>query len=82
MTIKQRLIAGLTARGFRQVPSKSRKFETFTKDSENFYFVGKSGALRRGRTCTASVPADRFKNELLCKEAEKAYYLKNRQAAQ
>ena len=69
LTIKDRLVAALTARGFREVEGRTRKYLTFTKDGCSFYFVGAAGSLRKGRSVTDSHPADTFKAELLAEAA-------------
>ena len=70
-TLQQRLIKALiaTARGT-LIESRSRKYVTLKRPDGSFYFVGKAGALRFGKTVTASiaVPED-FKRRLLEKNA-------------
>lgn len=57
MTKRERVIAVLQAEGSREVPSKSRKYRQFTSDDPNqYYWVGKCGACRYGRTVTGSIP--------------------------
>ena len=67
ITLQQRLIKALIATG-RGMPveSRSRKYITLKRPDGSFYFVGKAGALRFGKTVTASiaVPED-FKRRLL-----------------
>jgi hypothetical protein len=66
-TLQQRLIEALiaTARGT-LIESRSRKYVTLKRPDGSFYFVGKAGALRFGKTVTASVAApDDFKRRLL-----------------
>lgn len=52
MTLRDRVIEKLKARGCRELPSPSRKYRKFTypQSSDRFYWVGKAGALRIGRT--------------------------------
>jgi hypothetical protein len=67
LTLQQRLIEALiaTGRGTR-VESRSRKYITLKRPDGSFYFVGPAGALRFGKTVTASMatPED-FKRRLL-----------------
>ena len=65
MTIKEKLIAALKARGFKAVESRTRKYEVFKGDGDKLIFVGKAGALRIGKTVTDSIPSERFKAMLL-----------------
>jgi hypothetical protein len=61
-TIHDRLVAALTARGETLVPGRSTKYTVLTRtkrdtgESLGFYFVGRAGALRFGRTVTESIP--------------------------
>ena len=67
ITLQQRLIEALiaTGRGTR-VENRSRKYITLKRPDGSFYFVGRAGALRFGKTVTASVAApDDFKRRLL-----------------
>jgi hypothetical protein len=66
-TLQQRLIEALiaTARGTR-VESRSRKYITLKRPDGSFSFVGLAGALRFGKTVSASIAApDDFKRRLL-----------------
>jgi hypothetical protein len=66
-TLQQRLIEALiaTGRGTR-AQSRSRKYITLERPDGSFYFVGKAGALRFGKTVTASIAApEDFKRRLL-----------------
>lgn len=65
LTVRDRLIAALKLRGYKEVESRSYKYVTMTKDHCSYYFIGKAGALRKGRIVTDSVPVERFKRELL-----------------
>jgi hypothetical protein len=67
ITLQQRLIEALiaTARGT-LVESRSRKYVTLKRPDGSFYFVGKAGALRFGKTVSASIAApEDFKRRLL-----------------
>jgi hypothetical protein len=61
-TIHDRLVAALTARSETLVPGRSSKYTVLTRTSHEtgqkigFYFVGRAGALRVGRTATESIP--------------------------
>jgi hypothetical protein len=61
-TIHDRLVAALTARSETRVPGRSSKYTVLTRTSHEtgqkigFYFVGRAGALRVGRTATESIP--------------------------
>ena len=63
MTLRERFVTALTARGHKRVDARTGKYLVFTsRIPDNFYFVGRSGALRFGRCATASVPvSDRHK---------------------
>jgi hypothetical protein len=71
-TLQQRLIEALIATG-RGMPveSHSRKYITLKRPDGSFYFVGKAGALRFGKTITASIAApEDFKRRLLEENAQ------------
>jgi hypothetical protein len=70
-TLQQRLIDALIATGRGTVvDSRSRKYVTLKRADGAFFYVGRNGALRYGRTVSASVAAtDAFKQRLLL-EAE------------
>lgn len=63
--IRERLKKALENRGFNVVEHRSTRFIAMTKDNETFYFIGKSGALRRGRNVTDSRPIENAKQKLL-----------------
>ena len=58
MTYKARLVAGLTALGYKPVATKSAKYASFVKRQESGAFttlhVGKFGALRCGPSASTS----------------------------
>lgn len=59
-TLQEQLIAGLLQDGEHEVPFAGRKYRKFTRTKlggDTFYYVGKSGALRFGRTVEESIPA-------------------------
>ena len=66
-TLQQRLVDALIASGRgTPVTSRSRKYVTLKRPDGGFYFVGKAGALRFGKTVTDSMAApDEFKQRLL-----------------
>jgi hypothetical protein len=67
LTQQQRLIEALIESGRGTlVESRSRKYVTLKRPDGSFYFVGKAGALRFGKTVTASIATpDDFKRRLL-----------------
>ena len=66
-TLQQRLVDALVATGRGTiVQSRSRKYITLERPDGSFFYVGKAGALRFGKTVTDSVAApDDFKRRLL-----------------
>jgi hypothetical protein len=66
-TLQQRLIEALIATaGGTLVESRSRKYVTLKRPDGSFYFVGKAGALRYGKTISTSIAApEDFKRRLL-----------------
>ncbi len=69
-TLQEKFKRALIQRGEIIVASKSRKYITLTArllgDNTKFFFLGKSGALRQGRTQTGSYPVtDTLRNQLL-----------------
>jgi hypothetical protein len=66
-TLQQRLVEALIAstRGT-LIESRSRKYVTLKRPDGSFYFVGPAGALRFGKTVSASIAVpDDFKRRLL-----------------
>jgi hypothetical protein len=57
-TLQQRLIEALiaTARGT-PVESRSRKYITLKRPDGTFFYIGKAGALRFGKSVSASIAA-------------------------
>ena len=71
-TLQQRLVDALitTGRGT-PVASRSRKYVTLKRPDGSFFYVGKAGALRFGRTVTDSMAApDEFKQRLLAETSK------------
>ena len=66
-TLRQRLVEALIATGRGTiVPSRSRKYVTLKRPDGSYFYVGKAGALRFGKTGSDSVAApDDFKRRLL-----------------
>ena len=66
-TLQQRLVDALIASGRGAViESRSRKYITLKRPDGKFFYVGKAGALRFGRTVSDSMAApDDFKQRLL-----------------
>lgn len=65
MTQHEKLVAQLTKQGYREVASRSTKYVVLTKDNLAFFYVGKAGALRYGRTVAESYSQDRIRKQLL-----------------
>ena len=58
ITLQQRLVDALVATGRGTlVESRSCKYVTLKRPDGGFYFVGKAGALRFGKTVSASMAA-------------------------
>ena len=66
-TLQQRLIDAIVASGRGTlIESRSRKYITLKRPDGSFFYVGKAGALRFGKTVTDSMAApDEFKQRLL-----------------
>jgi len=66
-TLQQRLVDAIVATGRGAlVPSRSRKYVTLKRPDGSFFYVGKAGALRFGKTVSDSMTApDDFKRRLL-----------------
>lgn len=59
---RKAIIDGLLALGWQVVPSRTSKYVTFQHaDEEMLLYVGKSGALRKGRTISSSVSLTGFR---------------------
>lgn len=66
-TLREKFIAALIARGETEV-KHTFKYVVFTRNlaPDTFYYVGRNGALRAGRTIASSFPmSDAFKQKLL-----------------
>ena len=72
-TIAQRLIAVLEKHGCERVTARTNKYTVLTRPAKpgNFYFVGKAGALRTGKTVSSSISIENTKVRLL-REAEES----------
>jgi hypothetical protein len=72
ITLQQRLVDALVATGRGTlIESRSRKYITLKRPDGGFYFVGKAGALRFGKTVSASMAApEDFKRRLLEENAQ------------
>ena len=65
-TKAEKIAALLTANGYRETTSASRKYRRFCKQGEpRFYFVGKAGALRHGRNIAESISLTDYAVKLL-----------------
>lgn len=57
MSKTEALLAFVLDKGFVEIPSKSNKYRTFGHPSFEWrYFIGKRGALRKGRNVSSSIP--------------------------
>jgi len=67
LTLQQRLIDALVASGRgTPVTSRSRRYLTLKRPDGSFFYIGKAGALRFGKTVADSMAApDEFKQRLL-----------------
>lgn len=69
-TLQERFIAALVKKGLKEV-KRTTKYVVFDRnDKATFYYVGKSGALRVGRTVSTSIPASIDTKYRLLHEAE------------
>jgi hypothetical protein len=76
MTIQQRLIAVMKAKGYPQVTdTRTLKYVVFRRNDGKFYYLGKAGALRVGPTVTGSLSLsaakylERYENDPLLQNA-------------
>ncbi len=71
-TLQQRLVEALVASGRAAViESRSRKYITLQRPDGRFFYVGKAGALRFGKTVSDSMAApDDFKQRLLAESGK------------
>ena len=67
LTLQQRLVDALVVTGRGTiVQSQSRRYVTLERPDGSFFYVGKAGALRFGKTVSDSMTApDDFKRRLL-----------------
>jgi hypothetical protein len=66
LTIHDRIVDALIARGAELVQHRTTKYTVLTRSGATFFFVGRAGALRAGRTIRLSRPVpSAFKAELL-----------------
>ncbi len=56
MTLRETVAKSLEALGEKRVTAKTEKFWVYTRSTGGFYFLGKNGAVRVGRTATDSIP--------------------------
>lgn len=66
-TLQEKYVAALIDRlGAVDVPSRSNKYITLQRPDGAYYFVGRAGAVRAGRSVSESVPLpDEIKRRLL-----------------
>jgi len=65
MTKQEAIVVMLTERGCVEVPATSRfaKYRKFSRPNrDTFYFVGRKGALRKGRNISSSVSLTAYLN--------------------
>ena len=61
MKVSEKIIEHLLQKGCKEIPCKSKKYRRFTRpDRNDFYFVGKAGALRAGKIVSKSISLTRF----------------------
>ena len=67
MTIKDKLFEVLTSMGSQVVLATSKKYQKLTVpgEPEMFYWLGKAGALRKGRTVSESYSMEPLRTRLL-----------------
>ena len=65
MTIHDRLVAALQKLGEHVLANKTRKYTTMSRAGGNYYYIGKAGALRTGRTVSNSRPVSETVKRLL-----------------
>lgn len=71
------VIEAILKRGAIEVPSKTRKYRTFTRPAaDGFYFVGKAGALRAGKSASNSVSLERGAFYMAIQEAYRDQFAK------
>ncbi len=71
-TLQQRLVDAIVASGGGTlIESRSRKYITLKRPDGSFFYVGKAGALRFGKTVSDSMAApDEFKQRLLAETSK------------
>lgn len=56
LTLQERIVAKMLEMGYQELISPSKKYRKFTSDKpDRFYWVGKMGAVRKGKTSTNSL---------------------------
>ena len=64
MKKRDKIIEYLIKKGCKEVESKSGKYKKFSRPArEDFYFVGRNGALRAGKNVSKSISLTSFVNE-------------------
>ena len=65
-TMQQKFIEALVRRGCVEIPNRSSIYKVFTRQEGGFYYVGRAGALRVGKTIAGSFPvSEKFKKIIL-----------------
>ncbi len=71
LTLQQRLVEALVATGRGTIiPSRSRKYITLERPDKSFFYVGRNGALRFGKTVSTGVAAPEVLKRRLLEETE------------
>lgn len=74
VTIENKLCEHLISLGYRTVLSRSKKYSVYTSSTpDEFYFVGRGGALRKGRTATESFSLEGATKDHFLKQWEAAH---------
>lgn len=65
LTRAEKLVALLTDRGCKIVEGRSKYIQLSRPERDDFYFIGRNGALRAGRSASSSVSlTDKIKPEI------------------
>lgn len=56
MATRQEIICNrLISKGHKEIKGKSSKYRTFQRPNGEFYFIGKNGAIRTGKSVSDSI---------------------------
>lgn len=65
-TLREKYIEALHKEGYKEAPSLSSKYIRFHRTENSYWYVGKSGSLRVGRSIAESIPcSNKLKSFLL-----------------